>query len=287
MLSLLTAAVILFCLAMGLVALAAPERISAINGTPTLTVAGRNEIRAVYGGFGVVMAGMLCWGLADHAMRAGVLLTSVRRSRGWRPAASRRRHRAAGALLSVVVLLRAGARDGGSTVGCRPRLTRGSGRALAQRLSISNSSIDLDEPEPLVGSLARLVVEQRVRGEFLQPPFPRPRLDGTDERAPHAGTTPIRIDVPAFEKRDRTARASVGVAPDADLGEPAQSSELAPADDHGRIRPREPRCHLDLVSSGRVVRPQRTAHATPFRPVSHLECAHRRHGSDPAVHPGG
>jgi hypothetical protein len=74
-LSLLTAAVILFCLAMGLVALAAPERISAINGTPTLTVAGRNEIRAVYGGFGVVIAGMLCWGLADHAMRAGVLLT--------------------------------------------------------------------------------------------------------------------------------------------------------------------------------------------------------------------
>jgi hypothetical protein len=55
----LTALVTMFFAGMGLLALAAPEQISAINGTPTLTPAGRNEIRAVYGGFGLAMAAIL------------------------------------------------------------------------------------------------------------------------------------------------------------------------------------------------------------------------------------
>ena len=66
--------VIVFFIGMGLLALATPESISRINGTPTLTPAGRNEIRAVYGGFGLAVAAMLVVAMYDPALRAGVLL---------------------------------------------------------------------------------------------------------------------------------------------------------------------------------------------------------------------
>ena len=59
MVTILTLFVTVFFAGMGLLALAAPERISAINGTPTLTPAGRNEVRAVYGGFGLAMTTIL------------------------------------------------------------------------------------------------------------------------------------------------------------------------------------------------------------------------------------
>jgi len=66
--------VIVFFVGMGLLALVSPESISSIHGTPTLTPAGRNEIRAVYGGFGLAVAAMLVLALYAPALRAGVLL---------------------------------------------------------------------------------------------------------------------------------------------------------------------------------------------------------------------
>jgi len=66
--------VIVFFVGMGLLALVSPESISRIHGTPTLTPAGRNEIRAVYGGFGLAVAAMLVLALYAPALRAGVLL---------------------------------------------------------------------------------------------------------------------------------------------------------------------------------------------------------------------
>src|SRR5437867_1678417 len=51
--------VALFFLGMGLVGLAAPERISATFGTPALSPEGRNEVRAVYGGFGMAIGALL------------------------------------------------------------------------------------------------------------------------------------------------------------------------------------------------------------------------------------
>jgi len=58
--------------AMGLAALALPERIVAYFGTPGLTRDGRNEVRAVYGGFGLAVAALLCG--AQAPLRSGVLL---------------------------------------------------------------------------------------------------------------------------------------------------------------------------------------------------------------------
>ena len=66
--------VIVFFVGMGLLALASPESISRIHGTPTLTPAGRNEIRAVYGGFGLAVAAMLGLALSEPSLRAGILL---------------------------------------------------------------------------------------------------------------------------------------------------------------------------------------------------------------------
>jgi len=60
---------------MGVVALVRPERILALFGTPSLTLAGRNEVRAVYGGFGVVCAGLLLWALARPGERGPVFLS--------------------------------------------------------------------------------------------------------------------------------------------------------------------------------------------------------------------
>lgn len=75
MLHALTLAVIVFFFLMGAVALAAPERITATFDVPRLTAAGRNEVRAVYGGFGVMTAAVLVWGLETPALRPGVFLS--------------------------------------------------------------------------------------------------------------------------------------------------------------------------------------------------------------------
>lgn len=66
--------VIAFFVGMGLLALVSPESITRIFGIPTLTIAGRNEIRAVYGGFGLAVAAMLVVALNDPILRPGVLL---------------------------------------------------------------------------------------------------------------------------------------------------------------------------------------------------------------------
>lgn len=66
--------VIVFFVGMGLLALASPEAITRPFGMPTLTPAGRNEVRAVYGGFGLAVAGVLVLALYTPALRAGVLL---------------------------------------------------------------------------------------------------------------------------------------------------------------------------------------------------------------------
>jgi hypothetical protein len=59
---------------MGLAAIARPERILATVGTPALTRDGRNEVRAVYGGFGLAIAALLCAARYDAAIRSGALL---------------------------------------------------------------------------------------------------------------------------------------------------------------------------------------------------------------------
>jgi hypothetical protein len=44
---------------MGLIAVAAPERVTRQFGIPNLDADGRNEVRAVYGGFGIAVAAAL------------------------------------------------------------------------------------------------------------------------------------------------------------------------------------------------------------------------------------
>jgi Domain of unknown function (DUF4345) len=60
---------------MGLGALFAPERVTRLFGTLVLTTAGRNEVRAVYGGFGVAMAGLLSASAWVPHLRLGVCTT--------------------------------------------------------------------------------------------------------------------------------------------------------------------------------------------------------------------
>jgi len=69
----LLALVAAFFLGMGLVALCDPERVTSLFGTDELTIDGRNEVRAVYGGFGLAMAASLGVALATPALRAGVI----------------------------------------------------------------------------------------------------------------------------------------------------------------------------------------------------------------------
>jgi hypothetical protein len=77
MLTLTTIVVIVFFLGMGIMALASPERITVIFGQPELTPEGRNEVRAVYGGFGVVVAGTLTWAMGAPTYRPGVFLATA------------------------------------------------------------------------------------------------------------------------------------------------------------------------------------------------------------------
>lgn len=60
---------------MGTGALFRPDVVTRQFGVPALTPSGRNEVRAVYGGFGAAMAAMLLSTLYAPALRAGVALT--------------------------------------------------------------------------------------------------------------------------------------------------------------------------------------------------------------------
>jgi len=68
-------AVAIFFLGMGLYAFVAPEGMLRLFGTPSLTVDGRSEVRAVYGGFGVAMAAVLVLALRAPDLARGVFLT--------------------------------------------------------------------------------------------------------------------------------------------------------------------------------------------------------------------
>lgn len=59
---------------MGVAALARPESILAYFGTATLTRDGRNEVRAVYGGFGLAIAGLLGAARFSEAIPSGAVL---------------------------------------------------------------------------------------------------------------------------------------------------------------------------------------------------------------------
>ncbi|MGH8006368.1 MAG: DUF4345 family protein [Candidatus Binatia bacterium] len=68
-------AVAAFFFGMGVVTLAQPEAVLASFGTQSLTRDGRNEVRAVYGGFGVAIAALLIAVLFLSSLRSGVLIT--------------------------------------------------------------------------------------------------------------------------------------------------------------------------------------------------------------------
>ena len=70
----LVVVVAVFFAAMGLVALVAPERILVPFGIPSLTVDARNEVRAVYGGFGIAIAALLVAATRLPVYRPGILL---------------------------------------------------------------------------------------------------------------------------------------------------------------------------------------------------------------------
>jgi hypothetical protein len=71
----ITAAVGLLFVAMGLYALAVPVRVLAIFGVTVTSLDGRNEVRAVYGGFGVAIGILLLAAPGLPALRDGVLVT--------------------------------------------------------------------------------------------------------------------------------------------------------------------------------------------------------------------
>ncbi|MBM7332635.1 MAG: DUF4345 family protein [Alcanivorax sp.] len=62
-------------LAMGAVAIAAPDRVLALVDVPRLPWAARSEVRAVYGGFGLAVGGLLLAAPALPAWRAGIVVT--------------------------------------------------------------------------------------------------------------------------------------------------------------------------------------------------------------------
>jgi hypothetical protein len=73
--SIAVGAVAVFFLLMGLMGLATPVRIQAPFGTAVQTGDGRNEVRAVYGGFGIAIGALLFAVARTPALRAGVLTT--------------------------------------------------------------------------------------------------------------------------------------------------------------------------------------------------------------------
>ncbi len=61
--------------AMGLGSLFRPEQVLAQFGVSRLDIDGRNEVRGVYGGFGLAIAAILGVAAIDDAMRGGIALT--------------------------------------------------------------------------------------------------------------------------------------------------------------------------------------------------------------------
>jgi hypothetical protein len=59
---------------MGVVALVFPARVTAQFDLPNLTLAGRNEVRAVYGGFGIAIGVLLLASLFMPGFRSGICL---------------------------------------------------------------------------------------------------------------------------------------------------------------------------------------------------------------------
>lgn len=66
--------VAVFFAGMGLIALLDPHWIPALYDIDVRSMGGRNEVRAVYGGFGLAMAGALVAATRVPAWRSGVLL---------------------------------------------------------------------------------------------------------------------------------------------------------------------------------------------------------------------
>jgi hypothetical protein len=64
-------------LIMGLGAIATPIRVTRQFDILELTAAGRNEVRSVYGGFGVAMAAMFALALWRPELRGGICLTAA------------------------------------------------------------------------------------------------------------------------------------------------------------------------------------------------------------------
>ena len=62
-----------FFFVMGTLALAAPARFARPLGLDVLDRDGRNEIRGVYGGYGVAMAGCCAIAFVNPALRAGIV----------------------------------------------------------------------------------------------------------------------------------------------------------------------------------------------------------------------
>ena len=64
-----------FFAGMGIYALAAPTAIIRPFGITLADAASRSEVRAVYGGFGLAIAGVLAYAAVESDVRTGVLLT--------------------------------------------------------------------------------------------------------------------------------------------------------------------------------------------------------------------
>ena len=69
--------VAVFFLGMGLYGLAMPATLIRPFGIALPDSTARAEVRAVYGGFGVAIAGMLAWAATGTAAREGILITVV------------------------------------------------------------------------------------------------------------------------------------------------------------------------------------------------------------------
>ena len=60
---------------MGIGALVSPTVVTRQFGIPSLTPDGRSEVRAVYGGFGLAVAGALVYAVVNTDLREGIALT--------------------------------------------------------------------------------------------------------------------------------------------------------------------------------------------------------------------
>ena len=67
--------VMFFFALMGIAAILKPRMVFAFFDTPAANPNIRNEIRAVYGGFGLAVAGILYWGAIEPTLSQGIYLT--------------------------------------------------------------------------------------------------------------------------------------------------------------------------------------------------------------------